>query len=197
VPKTANFGRRFAVSGKLGDREPERQRILLIVSRYDRGQRDHIAKLKGERCVGERAGRIADPITADRRLVEHEREGLFRGANGRQRRRCGFDIGERRPRRNEAQVGGADGGIESIAPAAGGIDDRERDAVGRELAQTRNERMAFVNALDRRRGAVAAQPLIGDGAERIGFDHANVMTGFQRGAGQSDRERALAGAAFA
>jgi hypothetical protein len=117
------------------------------------------------------------------------------GAHGGEGGRRGLDIGEARPHRDQAQVGGANRRIGDGADAAGGIDDGQRHAVAREDFQPLLD-FAAAGRLDARFGIDAPPLPVGQRALRVGLDEAHGVAVLHRRDGEADCKRALAAAAL-
>jgi hypothetical protein len=67
----------------------------VVVAHDDEGLGENVSDI--ERClIAKRRRRVVDALAADRRLVEDESERLMPGADGAERWRGGFDIGNAR-----------------------------------------------------------------------------------------------------
>ncbi len=167
----------------------------MIIAHDDERPGDNAGEVS-RRPVAEGGGGIVDAPAANRRLVEHEGERLVAGAHDAQRR-CGqLDVGDAGTRRDQAQVGQANGGAGGGAGAAGGIDDRQRGAVARQRQQTLRDIPGGVDRFDQGVGIGAAVLPVRQGALRVGLDQADRVPDLYGRAGETDGERALAGAAL-
>ena len=191
LPEGAHFLRGLAARREFADGKAGAQRVLVIVAHHDERLCDDLGGLE-RRLVAERVFRAGKARRGpDRGLVQDIGERLVPGADDAQRR-CGrLDVGDARPGRNQAEVGMADGRIGRGGFAAGGIDDRHRDAVARQQSQALFELAGVIDRLDDRRGIAAAALPVRNGALRVGLDQADIVSGPDRGKCQADGKRAF------
>src|SRR5437660_776990 len=85
TPQSHNFLRGFSLRRELGHAQPCPERILVVVTLPNEGERKQAERV-------ERRGSFAQPATPCGRLVEDEGKPAIEPANSDQRRYCGFDI---------------------------------------------------------------------------------------------------------
>ena len=144
--------------------------------------------------VAKRVRCFADAVAAKRRLVEDKRERFPPGADDMKRRCGGFDIGDARARRDQAQIGIANRLGGGGGDAARGVDDRQRYATAFQRLQPLLDLAAIVNRLDDRLGIAPTRLPVRKRALRIGLDQANRMAGFASPQGRGRWQAYLAAA---
>ena len=191
LPERAHFLGGLAARCMFADGEAGAQRILMIVAHHDAGLGHDIGGVE-RGLVAQRIFRAGEARRGpDRGLVQDVGERLVPGPDDAERGGGRLDVGDARPRWNQAEIGVANGGIGRGAFAAGGVDDRHRSAVLRQRFQPPFQLPRGINRLDDRRGIGAAALPVRNGALRVGLDQAGIMSGADGGEYKADGKRAF------
>src|SRR6185437_6189235 len=102
APELTNLLAGPSTRRELSDAQSCPERVLMVVSLSDEGQREYPKRI-------ERGCSFTQSATSRRRLIEDEGESAVQPPDSDQRRYCSFDVGWARARRDQAKIGVGNG----------------------------------------------------------------------------------------